>query len=185
MDDNPPFVRGSMATPIGELLVFSLDQRIVAIEFRDRGHAEARIKRFIPDAIFGEGPIPARTLDALRIYFDTGDCRGFEDLPIEPYGSAFQLRVWDELRKIPAGAVTSYGTIARNVGRPGSARAVGAANGQNPIPIIIPCHRVIGTDRKLTGYGSGLDRKAWLLAREGVDLSRGEHSEQGEFPWAN
>lgn len=174
-----------MATPIGELLVFMLDQRIIAIEFTDRGHAEARIRRFIPSAAFVEAPIADCVLSALNTYFVTGNCDAFDELAIEPFGSAFQLRVWDELRKIPGGSVTSYGAIAKAIGRPAASRAVGAANGQNPIPIIIPCHRVVGTDRSLTGYGSGLDRKAWLLANEGIDLDRGEHPDQGEFPWAN
>jgi methylated-DNA-[protein]-cysteine S-methyltransferase len=173
-----------MVTPIGELLVFSIGDRIIAIEFLDRGHAEARIRRFMPGVAFVDGPIPAPALSALRTYFDTGKCDAFDDLPIEPFGSPFQLRVWEELRKIPSGAITSYGAIAKAIGRPNASRAIGAVNGQNPIPIIIPCHRVVGTDRSLTGYGSGLDRKAWLLVREGVDLNRGENSVQGELPWA-
>ena len=171
-----------METPIGELLVFSIGDRVIAIEFRDRGHAEARTRRFIPAAIFVNGAIPVQALRALQVYFETGNCDAFEGLQIEPFGTAFQRRVWVELRKIPAGSIASYGEVAKAIGRPGASRAVGAANGQNPIPIIIPCHRVIGTDRSLTGYGSGLDRKAWLLGREGIDLGRSVHA-QPELPW--
>lgn len=88
------------------------------------------------------------------------------DLPLSLEGTEFQQRVWDELVKIPFGERISYGELARRVGRPGSARAVGLANGRNPVSIIVPCHRVVGSDGTLTGYGGGLDRKAWLLDHE-------------------
>jgi methylated-DNA-[protein]-cysteine S-methyltransferase len=88
------------------------------------------------------------------------------DLPLNLDGTPFQRRVWEELVRIPFGETTSYGELARRVGRPGSARAVGAANGQNPVSIIVPCHRVIGSSGRLTGYGGGLHRKAWLLDHE-------------------
>jgi methylated-DNA-[protein]-cysteine S-methyltransferase len=81
-------------------------------------------------------------------------------------GTPFQQRVWQELCEIPYGETISYGELARRVGKPGSARAVGLANGRNPVAIIVPCHRVIGSNGKLTGYGGGLDRKAWLLDHE-------------------
>jgi methylated-DNA-[protein]-cysteine S-methyltransferase len=88
------------------------------------------------------------------------------DLPLRPRGGAFEQLVWAELMRIPYGETISYGELARRVGRPGSARAVGAANGSNPISIIVPCHRVIGSNGKLTGYGGGLPRKAWLIDHE-------------------
>lgn len=88
------------------------------------------------------------------------------DLPLALEGTDFQRRVWDELVEIPFGERTSYGELARRVGRPGSARAVGLANGRNPVSIVVPCHRVVGSDGTLTGYGGGLDRKAWLLDHE-------------------
>lgn len=184
MPQSQTVLRGSMNTPIGELLVFTLDGRVIAIEFRDRGYAEARIRRFLPQVTFVDGEISAGAYHALQDYFETGRTNAFQQLVIEPFGSSFQLQVWDELRKIPTGTVTSYGKIATAIGRPGAFRAVGAANGQNPIPIIIPCHRVIGSDRSLTGYGSGLDRKQWLLWREGFEASGGKHPHQGVFPWA-
>ena len=88
------------------------------------------------------------------------------DLPLAPSGSPFQLRVWDALQEIPYGQTATYGEIARKVGVPSAPRAVGAANGLNPIGIIVPCHRVIGSDGSLTGYGGGLERKRLLLDLE-------------------
>jgi methylated-DNA-[protein]-cysteine S-methyltransferase len=88
------------------------------------------------------------------------------DLPLAPHGSAFQQRVWAALRDIPYGETTSYGAIAARLGIPEGARAVGLANGQNPISIVVPCHRVIGADGSLTGYGGGLPAKQWLLSHE-------------------
>jgi methylated-DNA-[protein]-cysteine S-methyltransferase len=88
------------------------------------------------------------------------------DLPLDLRGTPFQRRVWSALQEIPFGETTSYGELAAALGKPGSARAVGLANGQNPVSIIVPCHRVIGSNGKLTGYGGGLDRKAWLLDHE-------------------
>jgi methylated-DNA-[protein]-cysteine S-methyltransferase len=128
--------------------------------------------------LFGEGrdvaaPDPAWRADAapleeavrqLRAYFE-GELREF-DLPLAPQGTEFQKRVWRELRNIPYGTTISYGELARRVGNPNGSRAVGLANGANPISIIIPCHRVIGSNGKLTGYGGGLERKQLLLALE-------------------
>jgi methylated-DNA-[protein]-cysteine S-methyltransferase len=113
-------------------------------------------------------PADADVLDAaerqLGEYFD-GRLTAF-DLPLSLDGTDFQRSVWDELVRIPFGERISYGELARRVGRPGSARAVGLANGRNPVSIIVPCHRVVGSDGTLTGYGGGLDRKAWLLDHE-------------------
>ena len=95
------------------------------------------------------------------------------DLPLAPSGTAFQRRVWDALRAIPYGTTTSYGELARRLGDASATRAVGAANGKNPIPIIVPCHRVVGSRGELTGFGGGLDRKRWLLEHEGVALALG------------
>ena len=104
----------------------------------------------------------------LREYLD-GSRRDF-DLPLSLHGTPFQIAVWAALRQIPYGEVRSYGDIARAIGKPGAARAVGMANHRNPIAIIIPCHRVIGADGSLTGYGGGLDRKRFLLTLEGVHI---------------
>ncbi len=102
--------------------------------------------------------------EQLNAYF-AADLTTF-DLPLAPRGTPFQQRVWEALLEIPFGETTSYGALANHLQRPGAARAVGLANGSNPISIIIPCHRVIGSDGRLTGYGGGLDRKAWLLDHE-------------------
>src|SRR3989442_4963642 len=103
----------------------------------------------------------AAASEQLDTYF-AGDLTAF-DLPLAPRGTPFQRRVWAALVEIPFGETVSYGSLATRLGRPGAARAVGLANGSNPISIIIPCHRVIGSDGRLTGYGGGIDRQAWLL----------------------
>jgi methylated-DNA-[protein]-cysteine S-methyltransferase len=108
----------------------------------------------------------------LTEYF-AGTRREF-DLPLRLRGTAFQQRVWRELTEIPYGETCSYGELARRIDKPNASRAVGLANGSNPISILVPCHRVIGADGSLTGYGGGLDRKRWLLAHEGLHPSQPE-----------
>ena len=108
----------------------------------------------------------AATLRQLSEYF-AGTRREF-DLPLRLDGSAFQQRVWHELTEIPYGVTWSYGQLAKRIGNPSASRAVGLANGRNPISILVPCHRVIGADGSLTGYGGGLERKRWLLRHEGA-----------------
>ncbi len=109
----------------------------------------------------------------LREYF-AGTRREF-DLPLRLEGTAFQQCVWRSLREIRYGETWSYGQLAKHIGNPNASRAVGLANGRNPISILVPCHRVIGADGSLTGYGGGLERKRWLLAHEGLHLSGGLH----------
>ena len=108
--------------------------------------------------------VVAETVRQLDQYFE-GERTDF-DLPLDPQGSPFQQQAWLALRTIPYGETVSYGEQARRLGDPNKARAVGAANGRNPISIVVPCHRVIGTSGKLVGFGGGLDAKAWLLAHE-------------------
>ena len=108
--------------------------------------------------------------DRLRAYFN-GDLRALDTISVDPEGTPFQREVWRALQQIPAGRTCSYAELARAIGRPDAVRAVGAANGANPIPIVIPCHRVIGANGRLVGYGGGLERKRWLLAHEGVRLA--------------
>jgi len=119
------------------------------------------------DELDGE---PARIADAIARYFE-GDIHAIDDVPVRAAGSGFQHRVWDALRTIPAGETASYAQIAAEVGAPDASRAVGRANGTNPVPIVVPCHRVIRADGSLGGYGGGLDRKRWLLAHERAHTS--------------
>jgi methylated-DNA-[protein]-cysteine S-methyltransferase len=107
----------------------------------------------------------ARTRRRLEDYFG-GLAADVGDLPLDMHGAPFETRVWQALLEIPAGQTSSYGAIAKKLGSVGASRAVGAANGANPIAIIVPCHRVIGSSGSLTGYGGGLDRKSWLLDHE-------------------
>jgi methylated-DNA-[protein]-cysteine S-methyltransferase len=116
--------------------------------------------------------------DQLGSYF-AGELTEF-DLPLATAGAPFQQRVWTELRKIPYGSTISYGELARQVGNPKASRAVGAANGSNPISIIIPCHRVIGSNGKLTGYGGGIERKKFLLEFEAETLAKGSRERDKE-----
>lgn len=106
----------------------------------------------------------AAAREQLDAYFDMRLTRF--DLPLEPHGTDFQLRVWDSLRAIPFGETISYAELARRIDNPKAVRAVGAANGRNPLMIVVPCHRVIGADGSLTGFGGGIDRKRWLLDHE-------------------
>ena len=149
-------------SPIGELRLVERDGEVTAIEFspfRDGG--EGRVRGDRDD----RHPVLVETARQLAAYF-TGDLTDF-DLPLAPVGSDFQQRVWKELQTIPYGETASYGGIALRLGMTNAAsRAVGLANGRNPIPIVIPCHRVIGANGTLTGYAGGLDRKQLLLGLE-------------------
>ena len=148
-----------METPVGRLLVAGYEGGLRYVLF---GEGRSEVK---PQPGWREDA--ARLTDAVRqlgAYF-AGELRRF-DLPLAPAGTPFQQRVWQELLTIPYGETISYGELARRIGKPTGSRAVGLANGANPISIVIPCHRVIGTDGKLTGYGGGLKNKEWLLALE-------------------
>jgi methylated-DNA-[protein]-cysteine S-methyltransferase len=153
-----------LETPIGTLLIAGDDRAIHRIEFPKNGKARR------PEADWHEsarGPV-AEAIRQLREYF--AGRRSDFDLPLAPQGTAFQKTVWDRLQEIPYGETISYGELAKRVGNPKASRAVGAANGQNPIPIVIPCHRVIGSNGKLTGFGGGLPTKETLLALEAKQL---------------
>jgi methylated-DNA-[protein]-cysteine S-methyltransferase len=149
-------------SPIGPLTIVAEDGAITALYMDMQRHAPGAEAFGLPGDP-GDEPFAtaARQLDA---YF-AGQLTDF-DLPLAPAGTDFQRRVWDGLRAIPYGQTVSYGELARRVGNPAASRAVGLANGRNPIAIVVPCHRVIGTDGSLTGYGGGLDRKRFLLALE-------------------
>jgi len=171
----PRLCRSQLESPIGTILALASDRGLCALEFerpRRAGivlHArlERRLQRFFPahEIVDEVTPILARTRDWLSAYFD-GVSAEAADLPLDLRGAPFERRVWTALVDIPPGATSSYGVIAARLGAPGASRAVGAANGANPVSIIVPCHRVIGSSGKLTGYGGGLDRKQWLLNHE-------------------
>jgi len=146
-------------SPLGPLLLVADDAGLREILFVNGRHP---VK---PDSSWQENAKPFREIiRQLHAYF-TGELEDF-DLPLAPQGTAFQLKVWKRLCDIPYGETISYGQLARRIGNPNASRAVGLANGANPIPIVIPCHRVIGSNGKLTGYGGGLPIKEKLLALE-------------------
>jgi methylated-DNA-[protein]-cysteine S-methyltransferase len=154
-----------LETPIGTLMIAGDSDTICRIDFPKDGRASK------PEADWTESArgAVAHALRQLREYF-AGKRTDF-DLPLAPAGTVFQRAVWRRLQEIPYGETISYGELAQRIGNPKASRAVGAANGQNPIPIVIPCHRVIGANGKLTGFGGGLPTKEALLALEARQLS--------------
>ncbi len=155
-------------SPVGLLFVGGSSAGVHRVEFLDGPQDEERhavrlsVDSGLPTRRDVEGAAPV--LAQLADYF-AGDRQTF-DLTLTPRGTAFQRQVWEALRPIPYAVTTSYGAIAASIGRPTASRAVGAANGQNPIAIVVPCHRVIGSTGALTGYGGGMERKRWLLDHE-------------------
>jgi methylated-DNA-[protein]-cysteine S-methyltransferase len=150
-------------SPIGPLTLIVRDGRLTGV------HME--VTRYEPDAAaLGEAvpcdadPVLAAAASQLDAYF-SGELTSF-DLPLDLEGTGFQRTVWQGLQSIPYGVTISYGELARRIGQPSASRAVGLANGRNPVSIIVPCHRVIGADGSLTGYGGGMDRKRFLLGLE-------------------
>ncbi|MBM3310504.1 MAG: methylated-DNA--[protein]-cysteine S-methyltransferase [Candidatus Aminicenantes bacterium] len=146
--------RAYFSSPVGVLEVVGTSEAVTAVRFKPGRK---------PETSEWTTPLEA-CLRELGEYF--AGKRKFFTVPIRPQGTDFQRRVWGALAEIPFGTTSTYADIARAVGRPDAVRAVGSANGRNPIPVLIPCHRVIGGDGRLVGYGGGLWRKAWLLAHE-------------------
>ena len=155
-------------SPTGRLTLFAGERGLVAIRWETEDPLPTSLAAATRDPAH---PILAGAVRQLAEYFD-GQRTTF-DLPLDPLGTEFQLKVWRALRDIPYGRTASYGQIARAIGAPAASRAVGAANGRNPIPIVVPCHRVIGANGTLTGFGGGLENKAILLALEGAELFAG------------
>jgi len=154
------------------LIVTDEEESLRALDWEDH---ESRMRQLL-ELQHGKGPVRLQPRSsgsgvciALQDYF-SGDLRAIDEIRVRPGGTAFQRRVWRTLRTIPPGSTVTYGELAARLRRPDAVRAVGGANGANPIPIVVPCHRVIGADGSLTGYGSGLHRKRWLLEHEGVRL---------------
>jgi methylated-DNA-[protein]-cysteine S-methyltransferase len=160
-------------TPIGELLlVADRDGNLRAVGWTEH---EPRMRQLLARH-YGETGIrlePARNpkglTDALSAYF-AGELAAIDTLPVETSGTSFQREVWCALREIPCGTTISYAQLAERIGRPTAVRAVGLANGSNPVGVVVPCHRVIGSDGSLTGYGGGIERKRWLLAHESTSV---------------
>lgn len=149
-------------SPVGPLFLAASAQGLRAIAFRDNRHPVRRGDDWQP----GDNAVLRDARRQLDAYF-AGRRRGF-DLPLEPQGTPFQREVWLSLATIPYGATISYAELAQRVARPTAMRAVGGANGRNPLPIVLPCHRVIGADGSLTGFGGGLPTKRFLLELEGA-----------------
>jgi methylated-DNA-[protein]-cysteine S-methyltransferase len=164
------FLTDRVETPIGDMILVAKDGVLLLLEFQDSEDRVAREMR----ARFGEVELqeasnPFGLSDFIRDYF-TGNLHALDTLITDGGGTAFEQQVWKELRKIPAGSTVSYGDIARKLGDINLSRAVGIANARNPVAVVVPCHRVIGSDGTMTGYGGGLHRKEWLLRHEGALL---------------
>lgn len=157
--EKPGIIRCAFSSPLGDLQLEVEDDYLTAIHYSSS-----------EDATSGppDHPVLKETINQLTAYFDQ-KCQEF-DLPLNTKGTDFQQKVWQALSEIPYGQTTTYGELAQMLGDKKKVRAVGRANGQNPIPIIIPCHRVIGADGKLVGYSGGLANKKWLLRHEGALL---------------
>ena len=151
----------SIDSPVGTLKLVASDRGLVAILWQNENPRRIRLASQTEDA---NHPILLKTESQLFEYF-TGKRQHF-DLPLDPQGTPFQRAVWDALLAIPFGETRTYGQLARQLGNPNATRAVGAANGRNPIAIIVPCHRVVGSTGKLTGFAGGLESKSYLLHLE-------------------
>ena len=151
-------------TPVGPLRLYVTDRGLTALEFAGEESSPPPEQESPPPHL---QPFIDAAKRELTAYF-SGVPTDFAALTLDPRGTPFQLRVWQELRRIPRGQTISYIELARRVGNPKACRAVGQANGLNPLPLIIPCHRVINANGGLGGYSSGLDRKRWLLHHEGA-----------------
>ncbi|MGE0452713.1 MAG: methylated-DNA--[protein]-cysteine S-methyltransferase [Vicinamibacteria bacterium] len=152
-------------SPIGRLRLVGLGDTLVGLGLGERSGLDAELARLRPGASLEDVPELPAFAGPLGAYF-AGELTAIDAIPVDPAGEGFERRVWLALREIPVGETISYGVLARRLGEPDAARAVGTANGRNPIPIVLPCHRVIGADGTLVGYGGGLERKRWLLEHE-------------------
>jgi methylated-DNA-[protein]-cysteine S-methyltransferase len=171
----------TVASPIGPLALAVSPSGLVRLNLEGDGDRVAQdlARRFGPVQVVEEAD-PDGIVTALRDYFE-GNLTSLDSIRVDPGGTPFQSRVWLTLRKIPVGETWSYAKLATAVGRPQAVRAVGAANGANPVPLVLPCHRVIGSDGTLVGYGGGLSRKEWLLRHE---QARFVASHQARLPLA-
>lgn len=158
-------------SPIGRIELYGSGDELVGLEFKDRFERMVRMQGHL-ESYYEEVEVrgrrdPAGAVSRLRRYF-RGELGVLEEQPVRMHGTEFQVAVWNQLRRIRPGDTISYGTLAKRVGRPNAMRAVGAANGANPVALFVPCHRVIAANGTLWGYGGGLDRKRFLLEHEGA-----------------
>jgi len=157
------------STPIGMMMIaVDAEENLRTALFTDEEEVirrQLRLQVGRQDFILEAAQNPSGLTEAISRYF-AGDVGVIDRLPVETGGTPFQQAVWRALREIPCGSTTSYGKLAERIGRPAAVRAVGLANGANPIAVVVPCHRVIGSDGSLTGYGGGIERKRWLLDHE-------------------
>jgi len=168
-------------TPIGEFIIVADEER--NLRALDWSSHEARLQKLLGRYCGGFTLTPACNpygfADAMRAYF-SGDTEVIDRLPVRFGGTSFQQRVWTALRKIPSGITISYSELARRIDQPKAVRAVGLANGSNPLSVVVPCHRVIGANGNLTGYGGGIERKRWLLAHEQSKIFKNERKSEHE-----
>ncbi|MCC2640002.1 MAG: ogt [Nitrospira sp.] len=175
MPDKLHLLTATLPTAIGTLVViYDEEGRLRAIDWMNYDDRMRRLlaRHYGADNVtLTPGPRSSGPASAIAAYFD-GDLHAIDGLPTATEGTSFQKCIWQALRDIPAGHTLSYGELARRIGKPAAVRAVGLANGANPIGIVVPCHRVIGADGSLTGYGGGLERKRWLLNHEKQAVQR-------------
>jgi methylated-DNA-[protein]-cysteine S-methyltransferase len=169
MTDRLDLLLDHLFTPIGSMILVADNVGNLRMAFF--ADDEEPVRRHLHRQYGPDGFVLDRALDphgltsAVASYF-TGNLHIIDDLPVETAGTGFQREVWQALRRIPCGTTISYGQLAKQIGRPAAVRAVGLANGSNPVAVIVPCHRVIGSNGALTGYGGGIERKRWLLDHE-------------------
>jgi methylated-DNA-[protein]-cysteine S-methyltransferase len=165
-DESMKLTHDRISSPIGTLYVVVGAAGVCAVAFESERRAlDALLRSRFGSVALAPGENTCPWSAGLRAYLG-GDLAALDAIPVDTGGTAFQQQVWRALRRVPAGATCSYADLAARIGRPTAVRAVGRANGANPVPIIVPCHRVIGSDGSLIGYGGGLERKRWLLAHE-------------------
>jgi methylated-DNA-[protein]-cysteine S-methyltransferase len=164
------FLSDRISTPIGDMILIARDGVILLLEFADTdGRVMREMKARFGQVVLQPTDNPFGLSDVIRDYF-AGQLHAIDQLISDGGGTDFERKVWSELRNIACGTTCSYGDIARKLGDINLSRAVGLANGKNPVAIVVPCHRVIGADGSMTGYGGGLARKQWLLRHEGALL---------------
>lgn len=166
----PGILSDRIETPVGPMVLMARDGVLLLLEFEDmtdRVEREMKARFGLSEHLQTDDPFGLSS--RVRAYFN-GELSAIEGIETDGGGTEFQRRVWNELKRIPCGTTISYGELSRRLGDPKATRAVGLANGRNPISIVVPCHRVIGADGSMTGYGGGIVRKKWLLAHEGIAI---------------